>query len=94
MGHSTPPTFLRLAGSRAGTVITVWFDGAGKVHLPRLTPGQARGRVLEARLTGLAVLAVVLAIMIMVARRFLDRRRIAGWEHAWLSVGPTWSRHR
>ncbi len=82
------------AGSRAGTVITVWFDGAGKVHLPRLTPGQARGRVLEARLTGLAVLAVVLAIMIMVARRFLDRRRIAGWEHAWLSVGPTWSRHR
>jgi hypothetical protein len=82
------------AGSRAGSVVTVWFDGAGKVQLPRLTPGQASSRILEARLTGLALLAVVLAIMIMVVRRLLDRRRIAGWEHAWLSVGPTWSRHR
>ncbi len=82
------------AGTRAGTVVTVWFDSAGKVQMPPLTPGQASSRVLEARLAGLAVLAVVLAITILVARRFLDRRRIAGWEHAWLSVGPTWSRHR
>ena len=37
---------------------------------------------------------LALAIMLVLARRFLDRRRLAGWETAWLAVGPTWSRHR
>jgi hypothetical protein len=82
------------SGSAAGSSVTVWLDSAGQVRLPPLTPGAAGARVLEARLTGLAVLAVLLAIMIMLARRVLDRRRLAGWETAWLSVGPTWSRHR
>jgi hypothetical protein len=83
-----------MAGSRAGTAVTVWLDSAGKVHLPPLSPGQAGSRVLEARVTGLALLAVLLAIMVILARRMLDRRRLAGWESAWLSVGPTWSRRR
>jgi hypothetical protein len=82
------------AGTRAGTHMTVWFDGAGKVQTPPLTPGAASSRVLEGRIAGLAVLAAALAIIIVVVRRFLDRRRLAGWENAWLSVGPTWSRHR
>jgi hypothetical protein len=83
-----------LSGSRARSVVTVWLDSKGKVHLPPLTPGGAGARLLEARLTGLAVLAVVLALTIVLVRRLLDRRRLAGWENAWLSVGPTWSRHR
>jgi hypothetical protein len=82
------------AGSRAGSAVTVWLDNTGKVRMPPLTAGQAGGRVLEARAGGLAVLAVVLAIMVVVARRTLNRRRLAGWEKSWLSVGPTWSRHR
>jgi hypothetical protein len=83
-----------LSGSRAGTAVTVWLDKPGKVVAPPLTPGQARSRVLDARLAGLAVLAVLFAIMIIFVRRILDRRRLAEWESAWLSVGPTWSRHR
>jgi hypothetical protein len=82
------------SGTRAGTVVTVWFDNAGRAHVPPLTPGGASSRVLEASLAALAVLAVALATMIMLVRRFLDRRRLDGWESAWLSVGPTWSRHR
>ncbi len=82
------------SGTRAGAVVTVWLDSAGKAHVPPLTRDGASGRVLEASVLGLAVLAVALAIMIMLARRFLDRRRLAGWETAWLAVGPTWSRHR
>jgi hypothetical protein len=82
------------SGTPAHSVVTVWLDSAGRVHLPPLTPGGASARVWEARLGGLAVLAVVLALMILLARRVLDRRRLAGWENAWLSVGPTWSRHR
>jgi hypothetical protein len=82
------------AGSRAGSVVTVYLDRAGRVHMPPLTPGEASSRLLQARLAGLAVLAVLLAIMVVFVRRMLDRRRLAGWEHAWLSVGPTWSRRR
>jgi hypothetical protein len=82
------------AGSRAGSAIAVWLDKAGRVHMPPLTPGGAGSRVLEARISGLAVLAVLLAIMVIVTRRIMDRRRLARWGSAWLSVGPTWSRHR
>lgn len=83
-----------VGGSRAGSLVPVWLDSAGKVHMPPLTPGQAGSRVLEARVGGLAALAVLLAIMVVLTRRMLDRRRLAGWESAWLHVGPTWSRHR
>jgi hypothetical protein len=82
-----------LGGSRAGSGVTIWLDRTGKVHMPPLTPGEKGSRVLEARAAGLAVLALLLAIMVVVTRRVLDRRRLAGWESAWLAVGPTWSRH-
>jgi hypothetical protein len=82
------------AGTRAGSPVTVWLDRAGHVHTPPLTPGSAGARVIEARLAGMAVLAALLAIMLLLGHRILDRRRLAEWETAWLSVGPTWSRHR
>jgi hypothetical protein len=82
------------SGSTAGSKVTVWLDPAGRVHLPPLTKSQASDRVTVARVIAVAVLAVLLAIMTVVARRLLDRRRLAGWESAWLSVGPTWTRHR
>ena len=81
-------------GSRAGSVVTVWLDRTGKVHMPPLTPGEKGSRVLEARAGGLFVLALSLAIMLALVRRLLDRRRLARWESAWLAVGPSWSRHR
>jgi hypothetical protein len=82
------------AGSRAGSSVTVWLDSAGKVRMPPLTNGEAGSRVLEARISGLAVLAVLLAIMVVLTRQIFDRRRLAEWGRSWLSVGPTWSRHR
>lgn len=82
------------AGSLKGSPVTVWLDSAGRVHNAPLTAGEASSRVLEARVCGLAVLAVVLAIMVLLTRRIMDRRRLADWGSAWLSVGPTWTRHR
>lgn len=80
------------AGSVAGSTVTVWLDRAGDVQTPPLTLAEAGARVLEARLVALAILAVLLAVMTLLGRRILDRRRLAGWEADWLSVGPTWSR--
>ena len=80
------------SGSTAGSKVIVWLDRAGKVHMPPLTKAQASDRVEVTQVIILAALAVLLAIMALLSHRILDRRRLAGWEQAWLSVGPTWSR--
>jgi len=80
------------AGSWAGSTVQVWLDRAGNVELPPLTAGQVRGRIIAAALVALVGLAVILGCMLVLIRRLLDRRRLAGWETAWLAVGPQWSR--
>jgi hypothetical protein len=82
------------ASTRADGTVTAWLDRAGDVMLPPLTAAGARERVAYATLIALAALAVLLAIGTAIARRALDRQRLAGWETAWMSVGPVWSRRR
>jgi hypothetical protein len=82
------------AGTSAGSTVRVWLDRAGDVQAPPLTAAQVSDRVISATLIALAGLAVLLAIMALLSRRILDRRRLAGWESAWLSVGPQWSHQR
>ena len=79
------------AGTSAGTTVPVWLDRAGNVQVP-LTSIGARDRIMLAGALALAVLAAFLAGLTLLVRRILDRGRLAGWEAAWLSVGPQWSR--
>jgi len=79
------------AGTSAGTTVPVWLDRAGNVQVP-LTAVGARDRIMIAGALALAVLAAFLAGLALLGRRVLDRRRLAEWEAAWLSVGPQWSR--
>jgi hypothetical protein len=79
------------AGSSQDAVVPVWLNRAGHVQVPPLTAGAARDRVVVAALFALASLAALLTILAAVARWLLDRRRLAGWEAAWRSVGPQWS---
>lgn len=83
-----------LAGTSAGSTVRVWLDRAGNARTPPLTAAQVSDRVIAAALVGLAGLAVFLASMVMLTRRVLDRRRLAGWERAWQSVGPQWTHQR
>jgi len=80
------------AGTRAGATVPVWLDRAGDVRVP-LTAAGARDRIMIAGGLALTVLAAFLAGLALLGRWMLDRRRLAGWEAAWLSVGPQWSRH-
>ncbi len=80
------------AGSSAGSAVTVLVNRAGQVQLPPPTAGQVRGRVISATAIALGAIAVVLAAAAWLARLVLNRRRLAGWETAWLAVGPRWSR--
>jgi hypothetical protein len=79
------------AGTRAGATVPLWLDRAGKVQVP-LTAASARDRIIIAGSLALAMLAAFLAGLTLLGRRVLDRSRLAGWEAAWLSVGPQWSR--
>lgn len=81
------------SGTKAGASVPVWLGRAGDVQVPPLTPAGARDRVMIGMSVALAAFALLLAGLALLARRLLDRRRLAGWEAAWLSVGPQWSRH-
>jgi hypothetical protein len=82
------------AGTMAGAAVTAWVDQAGNPRSAPMTRTQATGRVIEASVGASAGLAALLILLMLLARMLLDRRRIAGWESAWLSVGPVWTRHR
>jgi hypothetical protein len=81
------------SGSTAGTTITAWLDQAGH---PRqaLTSAAASDRVITASAIAVGALALLLASMAVIAHRVLNRRRLAMWEAAWMSVGPEWSGRR
>jgi hypothetical protein len=79
------------ADSRAGSAQTVWLDSAGHVRAPAMTAPELSGAVGSAILLSVAALAIVMGVAARIARWVLDRRRVASWETAWLSVGPRWS---
>jgi hypothetical protein len=82
------------AGSSAGGTVSVWLDSAGNVQAPPLTPRQVGDRVVLAAVIVISSLAGFLTVLALIGRRVLDRRRLASWGTAWLSVGPQWSRRR
>jgi hypothetical protein len=81
------------ARSPKGSVQTVWLNRAGAVQVPPAGASQVAGLADTATAVGVTALAVLLAGVTWLIRRTLDRRRLARWESAWLTVGPRWS-HR
>jgi len=82
------------AGDLAGGTVRIWVDRAGRLASPPLTRDQVTGRTQFAAGTAVAGLALVLAVVGWLARRALDRRRLAGWDADWLATGPRWSPRR
>ena len=82
------------AGAAAGSMVTVWINRSGR---PTFSPVQ-RGDVIEATAlaASLATVAVAagLALLGLIARWVLDRRRLAVWEARWAVTGPQWTRRR
>jgi hypothetical protein len=73
-----------VAGTSAGRTVAVWLDRAGHVRIPPLTANEANGRAATAAGAALVALAVLLAGLGALGRWWLDRRRLAGWDAAWL----------
>jgi hypothetical protein len=80
------------ANTTAGSAVQVWINGSGR---PATSPLQRSDVVEEIALAAsLATVAVatVLAVVGLVARWALDRRRLAAWDARWAVTGPLWTR--
>ena len=88
----TGPVFVP-DGVASGTVL-VWTDQAGQLTDPPLQQAQVAVRARLAGMMAVIGLAVTLFVAGALARRVLDRRRLAAWEADWLATGPRWSPRR
>ncbi|MFK0293218.1 hypothetical protein ACIQU6_22440 [Streptomyces sp. NPDC090442] len=78
------------AGRKAGSGITVWLDGTGRLAHEPLDP--AGGAVAATMVGALAAVAWCAAVAGAVwgLRAWLRRRRAVQWERAWAKDGPRW----
>lgn len=81
-------------GARAGSTVWVWTDSQGHLTSEPLTHGQVVGRVITGVLVTVMTLMLVVLIILAVAHRMLERRRLADWEQSWSRVEPLWNRRR
>ena len=78
----------------AGHSTRIWVDRTGRLTGPPLSRDQMTGRAQLAGGGAVGGLAAVLATVGWLVRRFLDRRRLSGWDAEWLANGPRWSPRR
>ena len=79
------------AGAAAGSTVLVWTDRSGRLTASPLQHGDVIEEVaLAASLATIAV-AAVLAVLGLVTRWVLDRRRLAAWDARWRATGPQWT---
>lgn len=81
-------------GTAAGSTVLVWTNQAGQLAGPPLGPTQLASRAQLAGGAAVGSLAIALIVAGWLARRSLDRRRLAGWDADWLANGPRWSPRR
>ena len=81
-------------GAAAGSTVLVWTNQTGQLADPPLGPTQLAGRAQLAGAAAVGSLAVALIVAGWLARRSLDRRRLAAWDADWLANGPRWSPRR
>jgi hypothetical protein len=80
-------------GARAGTIVMVWTDGSGSLEGFPLQREDVAAREALAALAAVLVVAV-LAVTGKLARRALDKRRLAAWDADWSRTGPQWTGQR
>jgi hypothetical protein len=69
----------------------VWIDRSGQLTASPLQRGDVVEEVsLAASLAAMAV-AGALAVVGLITRWVLDRRRLAAWDARWRATGPQWT---
>jgi hypothetical protein len=78
-------------GTKAGAKVRVWTTRDGQLTSPPLTGSQVASLTGLAEFAGVAGLAVALALAGALARWWLNRRRLAGWDADWQATEPRWT---
>lgn len=78
-------------GTAAGATVQEWVTSDGQPTGAPLQNSQVSGRTCFAGISGVIVLATVLAVIGLLARRALDKRRMAAWDREWRAAGPHWT---
>jgi hypothetical protein len=98
-GTASRPTRLRgeiavVPGTPAGSTVSTWVDASGQ---PAGAPQPGWLATCQALLAGVlacAVTAFLVSCAWLLARCWLDRRRLAAWAAAWRSTAPRWTTPR
>ena len=81
-------------GTPVGHTVPVWVDGSGRLTGVPLFHTELVKREIGAEVLAPICLAVALFMVGWLVRLLMNRRRLAGWETGWASIGPRWTRHR
>ena len=85
----TGPVFV--PNGTAGSTVMVWINRDGQLAYPPLQQAQVAIRARLAGMLAVVLLAVTLFATGALARRVLDRHRLAQWDADWLANGSRWS---
>ena len=81
------------AAAAVGTVLRVWVTRDGQLTDAPLQDTQVAGQADLAATFGVVALAATLTVTGVLARRALDKRRMAAWDADWQITGRRWT-HR
>jgi hypothetical protein len=79
------------AGMAAGATVRLWVTNDGQLTDPPIEDSQVADSVVTAGIIAVLGLGILLAVTGWLARRALDKRRIAAWDAEWQVTGPRWT---
>jgi hypothetical protein len=79
------------AGDKAGSLVSIWIDAAGHQTTAPMRASDASSQRALAALLAPVALGMVLLGAWSLARRILDKRRMAAWDADWQATGPRWT---
>jgi hypothetical protein len=78
-------------GTRAGTTVMVWTGSSGKLEGAPVRRADVTIWETFAALAAAVLAVAAVATAGLLARRALDRRRLAAWDAEWSRTGPQWT---
>jgi hypothetical protein len=79
------------ADTQAGATVRVWTTRDGQLTSPPITESQVASAADLGAMGGAATVVVLVVLVGVLARRSLDKRRMAAWEADWESTEPRWT---
>ena len=80
-----------LNGTRVGATVPVWATRDGQLTSHPMSDSQVASLADLGEIVGATAVALLLALVGVLARRSLDKRRMAAWDADWQATGPRWT---